>query len=176
MTFCSNEQDERKIITKVEHVNNSYTLHYLDGSESTFINNDKEYLKKLEDIMIEQAKKRDKIDFTEININKWGSLIVSLTSICLTSQCLQKNILTLACVGFILSFYQLKKYKNNSKNIKELKKYRILLENYEEFKNNTNISKIIEFDSFYREPVNIFTIDAYSLYDIKLMLKELKKC
>ena len=38
MTFCSKEQDERKIITKVEHVNNSYTLHYLDGSESTFIN------------------------------------------------------------------------------------------------------------------------------------------
>jgi len=175
MTFCSKEQDERKIITKVEHVNNSYTLHYLDGSESTFINNDKEYLKKLEDIMIEQAKERNKNDYVNTYINKWGSFIVFLASVSLTSECFKKNMLNLACMGFVLSMCLFSEYRKNSKRIKEYKKYKILLENYKEFKENPNISKIIEVDAFYRDPVDIFNIDRYSLYDMRLMKKELKK-
>lgn len=74
MTFCSKEQKESEIITKVEHSNNYYAIKYLDGSESSFYNSDKDFLKNLEEQMINQAKKREKTDYTSINI-KNGDLL-----------------------------------------------------------------------------------------------------
>lgn len=175
MTFCSKEQEESEIITKVINNNsNYYEVTYLDGSVSAFYNSDENHLKKLEEKMIKQAKERDGFDCTTVNIDKWGSLFVALTTIQLTNASLRKNILTLACVGFIISLYFIKQFRENSRRLKELKKYKILLENYEEFKKDPNISKLVEFEALYREPVNIFTIDKFSLYDMKVMKKGLK--
>lgn len=174
MTFCSKEQKEDEIIEKVEYDNNFYTLYYLDGSESSFVNNDKEFLKKLETKIIKQALERNKIDCREIDINKWGNLIIGLASIKLTNLCLQKNLFTIACLGFVLSMYLIGKWKDNSRKLKELKKYKILLDNYDEFEKNPDISKLVEVDAFFRVPVNIFTIDEFSLRDIKIMQKKLK--
>ena len=80
---------------------------------------------------------------------------------------------SIACIGFVVSLYFVSKWRKNSKRLKELKKYRILLENYNEFKNSPNLSKLIEFESLYREPINIFTIDKFSLNEIKIMHKVL---
>jgi len=175
MTFCSEEQKESEIITKVvEHSNNYYTLEYLDGSSSSFYNSDIDFLKNIEEQMINQAKERNEIDSCSLNINKWGSFIVSLVSINLTNVALKKDIFTIACIGFILSMYLINNFRKNSRQLKELKKYRILLENYNEFKDKPNISKLVEAEALYREPVNIFTIDKFSLYDMKVMKKGLK--
>jgi len=174
MTFCGENQNKSEIITKVEYNNNYYNIHYLDGNESSFYNNDKNFLKELEEKMINQAKERYEQDYNNILINKWGSFIVGLSSLNLTSNSLNKGLLLLACIGFITSLYFINNWRNNKRNLKELKKYKILLENYNEFKNNPDISKLVEFESLYRDPVNIFTIDKFSLYDMKVMKKSLK--
>ena len=105
MNFCGSEQKESEIITKVEHSNNYYTIKYLNGSESSFYNSDKDFLKNLEEKMIEQAKERYEQDYNSVVINKWGSFIVGLSSLNLTSRCLNNNLLLFACLGFISSLY-----------------------------------------------------------------------
>ena len=178
MTFCSELQDKNEIIKKAECSNNFYNIDYLDGSCSSFINSDKEFLKQIEDKMINQAIDRDIDEFDMININKCVNLFLSLCTLSFTNVVLNEKLLPLACVGFALTLYCLNNVRKNSKKLNELKKYRILLKNYEEFKNNPNISEVVEFESLYREPVNIFTIDNFSLSDIKAMKKVLKnkKC
>ena len=173
MTFCGENQNKSEIITKVEKRNNYYTLQYLDGSEVSFYNNDKNYYKKLETQLIEQAEERNYCNV--VKTDKWCNFFVAISSLCLTNIAIRENILSLACVSFIASLYYVSQWRKNSKRLKELKKYKILLENYEEFKNDPNIAKVIEFEPLYREPVNIFTIDNFSLYDMKLMQKSLKK-
>ena len=174
MTFCSEEQNKSEIITKVEYNKNYYILHYLDGNIVSFINNDENYLNKLEESIINQAKNRNKNQYTNININKWSYLIMSIINVNITNACIQKNLLNMACIGFIISAYLLINYRKNSQRIKELKKYKILLDNYKEFKENSNISKLIVVDALYRKPVNIFTVDEFSLSDMKIMKKGLK--
>ena len=113
MTFCSENQKKSEIIKKVEHSNNNFKLYYLDGNVSSFFNNDKDFITKLEEKLIEQAKERDKLDYICIKVNKWGYFILSLASINLIDISLQNNLIKFACIGFILSFCIIDNYRKN---------------------------------------------------------------
>lgn len=104
------------------------------------------------------------MNFDVVNVDKWWSLLVSLSTIHLSNTCLKNNMIALACIGFIASMYFVNNWRKNSRKLKELKKYKILLENYNEF--------ILE--TTYQNQINIFTIDNFSLKDIKQMKKNLK--
>lgn len=61
--------------------------------------------------------------------------------------------------------------------LKELKKFRLYYSIKDELNKleNQDITKIIEAESIYRDPINIGTLDNFSFSEIKLLKKELKR-
>lgn len=175
MTFCSNEQNESEIIVSAKKQKNSYLVEYLDGSVSSYYHFDPNHYEFLENKMIEQAKDRDKLEYSVTLVERWFSTLACISVISLSVKTFKGDFLLFGCVCLLLALYLSYKMNISVIKLKELKKYRILLENYKEIKEHPELDKIIEFDSLYRTPIDIFNIDSLSLYDMKVLKKELKR-
>ena len=174
MTFCGDDQNKNEIIEQVKRVNNEYIIYYLDGTKAEPYNSDTEYLNKLEEKMIKQAVERE-FNINNLNNIKIKSLILNVLSIILTIKSIEKAQIIPLLIGLITLVLSSLNFLDTNSKLKEIKKYRILLDNYKEFKENPSISKIIEFESTYCDPLDIMSVDRYSLKDVKNMYKELKK-
>lgn len=175
MEFCSKEQKKEETIAKVEVKNNEYCVKYLDYSESKYYDNSKNRLQELEKLMIEQAKKRDELEYENLNIKKIGDLIIWVTANFAGFLALNKDMIFLMCVLFLIKYYFLFRYIKHTVRHMELKKYRILLDNYKEIKENKQLNRFVELNSYDRIPIDIFHIDEFTLNEMQIIKKQLKK-
>ena len=174
MTFCSDEQERKDIISNVEINGNICKIHYLDGSVKN-VDYNMDTLKDLEYKVVKQAKDRDK-EYNKLNRDSIFNILMWFLDI--FSFNMLKGIFNdlLRYLLFIYAILNFCEFLNNRRKLNELKKYRILLNNYKELKDNPDLCKLIEVDSYYRkDKIDIFNIDEFSLYDIKTIEKRLKK-
>lgn len=174
MTF--NDGKEDITIKKYEKNNNNYFIEYLDGDCIIYYNSDKNHEEKIKNDILLQIGDRDKKYFDSIT-KKLKISIIELVTLQIPFILNTGMNSYMFCLLFIINIYLIKSIRDNKKKLDELKKYRLYLEmkNDLEKKENADITKIIEFDPFYRKPINLSTIDEFSLYDMKLIKKELKR-
>lgn len=175
MTFYDGEENE-KIISGYKISGEYVEIIYLDGSSELVYKTDN-LIKDIENELEIFAKKRDKDLYKSIEIEKNRNLILFLVSLPLSLMSIKKNILSIIIVSLLINGYSFCKYLENRNKLKELKKYRLYLGMMNDLKKDENkdITKVIEFDSFYREPININTLDSFSLNDVKVIKKELRR-
>lgn len=177
MNFTYDEANLSKTIKKLQNNGDSYSIEYLDGSSSCYFCSNSNELQKIKDIMIEQAKERqenmDVKNFDFIKSTYLSGSVISSLAVSL-AQNKNKNILS----GFFLAFllFNIYKYRDSSKKIKELKKYKLFLEllpNLNEV-NTSEILKCIEFDNIYQVPIDITNLDEYSYNKVKKIYRTYK--
>lgn len=173
MKFCSKEQNENEIIKNINMKKDMLVIEYMNGKQKRQFNITKNDIKEIENLMIEQAKERDSLDYVESYVHVFGTFINYCAAICVSTQC-QDNLLLFFCIIFVVAKL-LKKHATNIYKICELKKYRILLNNYELMKNNVEASKAVEKDNYYTIPVDIFHADQFSLGDMQTIKRKLKQ-
>lgn len=178
MNFTYDGADLSKTIKALQNKGNSYSIEYLDDSSSHYFCSDSKELQRIKDLMIEQAIQRQKnmdiktFDFIK-NTYLGGSFISSLAISITQNQ--NKN--ALSCLFLISLLFGIYKYRDSSKKIKELKKYKLFLELLPHLNevNTSEILKCIEFDNIYQIPVDITTLDEYSYNQIKTIYKTYKE-
>lgn len=175
MTFYDGEENE-KIISGYKINGNYVEIIYLDGS-SELVDKTDGIIKEIDNELEIFAKKRDKDLYKDLEMERNRNLILFLVSLPLCLMSIKRNILSIILVSLLINYYSFYKYLDNNKKIKELKKYRLYLSMMNDLKKDKNqdITKVIEFDSFYREPININTLDEFSLREVKIIKKELKR-
>lgn len=175
MTFYDGEENE-KIISEYKINGNYVEIIYLDGS-SELVDKTDGIIKEIDNELEIFAKKRDKDLYKDLEMERNRNLILFLVSLPLCLMSIKRNILSIILVSLLINYYSFYKYLDNNKKIKELKKYRLYLSMMNDLKKDKNqdITKVIEFDSFYREPININTLDEFSLREVKIIKKELKR-
>ena len=172
MTFCSDEQNKNEIIEKIISDGYNYEINYLDGNSVSYICNDENHLEEKEKIMIEQALEREKLEYQKTKNNSAFSFLMWFISNVSFQNVYNDNFKIIFYIIAIIFIYN---YLKNKRRLNEMKKYKILLDNYKLIQNNPEITKFIEFDSIYRNPINIFNIDDYTLSDMKIIKRELSK-
>lgn len=175
MTFYDGEENE-KIINGYKINDNYVEIIYLDGS-SELVDKTDGIIKEIDNELEIFAKKRDKDLYKNLEIERNRNLILFLVSLPLCLMSIKRNILSIILVSLLINYYSFCKYLDNNKKLKELKKYRLYLSMMNDLKKDKNqdITRVIEFDSFYREPININTLDEFSLREVKIIKKELKR-
>ena len=178
MTFCSREQEESQIIKTVTKEGKNYYVEYLDGTISGYNNFEINHLEELEEKMISQAKERQNLEYKNTREIEIKYLIMLLPTLILSNISYNKDLFLLASLSYtvaIISLYQLRK---NRKRIKEFKKYKILLKNYNFIKEHPELQEVVEFEPYDQKEINIFNIDDYSLFamkEVEIEIKKLKK-
>lgn len=176
MTFYDGKENNGEII-KDYFANKQYIkVTYFDDCSFTYPYS-KETEEKIIKQMIEQALKRDeelynytykeeKIFFTEM-----------LLSILSYIYSLKGELQLLLCVSFIAGLIASMNLSVSYEKLKEMKKFRLYHSIKEELDKpeNQDITKIIEFDPMYREPINIGSLDKFTYGDVKAIKKELKR-
>lgn len=175
MTFYDGEENE-KIISEYKINGNYVEIIYLDGS-SELVDKTDGIIKEIDNELEIFAKKRDKDLYKNLEMERNRNLVLFLVSLPLSLMSIKRNILSIILVSLLINCYSFCKYLENNKKLKELKKYRLYLSMMNDLKKDKNkdITKVIEFDSFYREPININTLDEFSLREVKIIKKELKR-
>ena len=177
MNFTHSNADISKTIKNVSYDNYKYSITYLDGSNIEYINYNKNEYDRLKKIMIDQAiERQNNINIDDLRLKKGLSVMSSITILAgyIKVKGIDNSSLTLLLIFLLLiSIYN---YKENSKKIKELKKYKLFLEMLDniDYINNSNILKCIEPENIYQIPLDINTLDRYSYNNIKTIKKKLK--
>jgi len=174
MTFGSEQQDIGEIINYIEQEDDCYKVYYLDGSSSEFISGDKDLMDKMEQKMIEQAQEREKSINYNTDFEQTKSSILAILGNLLLFTTIRKEEAIPIILGIIISLICNFNFLDTKRKIRELKKYRILLDNYNDFKNNPQLIKEIGLESIYYDAIDIFSIDKYNLKEVELMYKKLK--
>ena len=192
MTFCSNEQDKIKTIKNIDIEDNKYIINYFNNSQ-IYKNNFIEDKNHLEDLMIRQAKEREKEEYLVTNINTWGSIITWFICCGTLGSTIRNGAFFMSLCFSVACLVLLKKHKKYKSQLNELKKYKILLENYDNIKDNVNLYKKVrlkKYDNLLEKNniikkimfknqedgvIDIFNIDEFNLNDIKYIKKQLKK-
>lgn len=178
MNFSYDGADTSKLIKRYKKDGNNYTIEYLNGDISTFYSTGDNDEQNIMNTMIEQIiERQDKIDIISINNLKHLGVCTSLFSaVMLYANIIHENReLLLPILGLISGIII---SKNESKKIKELKKYKLFLEMTKDNpmrKVDDEWLDYIEFDKLYQIPLNVNTVDDYSYSDIKLLSKKMKE-
>ena len=175
MTFYDGEENE-KIISGYKINGNYVEIIYLDGS-SELVDKTDGIIKEIDNELEKFDEIKDKDLYKDLEMERNRNLILFLVSLPLSLMSIKRNILSIILVSLLINCYSFCKYLDNNKKLKELKKYRLYLSMMNDLKKDKNkdITKVIEFDSFYREPININTLDEFSLREVKIIKKELKR-
>lgn len=177
MTFYDG-QEENKNIIKSYFANNQYIgVNYLFDDRPATFQYTKEKESEIINQMMEQALKRDEelFNYTKQLIKIYfAETLLSLLSMIF---CLKGNLQFLLCISFIAGLISTLKFSENYEKYKEMKKFRLFNSIKEELEKteNKDITKIIEFEPLYRDPINIGTLDNFTYRDVKAIKKELKK-
>lgn len=177
MTFYDGEEKNRDIIKNFV-INNKYIeVNYLFNDNSIIYNYSKEKENEITRQMIEQMLKRDEELFVtikkDVKIHS-TQMLLNLLSIIF---CLKGNLQLLFCLAFLTGIIASINLSESYEKYKEMKKFRLYnsLKEILDKPENADITKIIEYDPLYREPINIGTLDHFTYNDVKLIKKELKK-
>ena len=172
MTFTYDDADLSKTIACFWNDGNRFNIFYLDDSKSTYISYSEDEKEKIQNIMINQAKDRQKAyDIMKLNgKNKLNLLLVFLLSFFTVVETINEKklnlpeILQIIIVGGFTNSYLI-----NRTQLKELKKYKMFLE---------IIDKLDEINSDCGEkclPLEINTIDEFSYSEIKSYYKQYRQ-
>ena len=178
MNFSYNGVDTSKIIKKYQKQEFNYTIEYLNGDVSSFYSTNENEEKNIINTMISQIIEREKkMDINRLKSIRNIALLFSLLSSGIISIMINRNndeLLLFPILGLTLS---VKTYRNQSKLINELKKYKMFLELTKDnpmCSVDDELLDYIEFDKIHQTPLNINTIDDYSYEDVKKLFKKMQ--
>lgn len=177
MTFYDGQEKNTNII-KDYNANNRYIeVNYLFDDSSVIYPYTKDKEEEIIKEMVEQAIKRNNDLYNKINKETKIYLTQNLVNILSIILCVKGDLQFLFCICFLLGLYVFKNLTDNYAKLKELKKFRLYLSMKEELEKpeNKDITKIIEFDPLYREPINMGTLDKFTYGEVKSIKKELKR-
>lgn len=177
MTFYDGQEENREII-KDYFINKNYIkVNYLYTDNPDIIIYTKEKEEEIINLMIEQALKRDEELYDKTYKETLMDLSQTLLSMITVILSLKSESQLLLCFSFIVGLIGTTNLINNYEKLREMKKFRLYNFMKEELdkKENQDITKIIEFDPFYREPINMGTLDNFSYRAVKNIKKELKR-
>lgn len=131
----------------------------------------------ISEIMMKQALDRDKELYSSIYKETIKNIIEALSTVIPYTMSRVIGVQFIGCLSFILGLVSLISFSNNYEKLKELKKYRLYFKIKDELEKdeNSDITKIIEFDPIYRKPINIGSLDEFTYSDVKKLKKELVK-
>lgn len=177
MQFYDGRENDKELI-KDYLVNNDYIkVNYLYNDNPDIFMYTKEKEEEIVNLMIEQALKRDEELYSKIYKETLINLSQTLLSMIPVILSLKNESQLLLCSSFIVGLIATTNLTENYKKLREMKKFRLYNSMKEELgkKENKDITKIIEFDPFYRKPINIGTLDNFSYSNVKSIKKELKR-
>lgn len=175
MNFTYYGADLSKTIKSYKKNGYSYHIEYLDGSTSDYTCYNEEEDTKIKELMLKQAMERQKKikeNYLENSrdINKVITIVSAIGTIYFVND--SKTILALLSATVLLPTVTL--WKERSKTLKELRKYRMFLEMAGDLKDKdqTELLKTVEFDTFYQRPLSIESLDEFTYGDVKLIYKK----
>jgi len=177
MNFTYEGADFGKTIKKFYKEGNGFYIEYLDNSFSYYTCYNEKEEQRIIDIMMKQAVERDEnINLTKFEIKKICSLVAAIISLFGTITAFENNKQAYFLILMTLSAIVINEYKTTSKEIKELKKYKLFLELAPNLKevNDPELLKCIEFDKIYQKHFDITTLDEHSYSQVKTIYKAYK--
>lgn len=177
MNFYDGKENNRDIIKNYYRNSDYIKVNYLYNDSSYTYNYSKTKEEEIINLMIEQALKRDEELYDKIYKETKIYLSQTLLSIIPLILCLKEDLQLLLCLTFIAGLISSMNLSESYEKLKEMKKFRLYHSMKKELDKpeNLDITKIIEFDPMYREPINIGTLDKFSYNDVKMIKKELKR-
>ncbi len=175
MTFYDGKEQNDEIIKDYSISKYDIKVNYLFSERTIpFKREDEEKIVK---IMIEQALERDRELYDKIYKETKEGFIQTLLSLIPFIMSVKGEIQLTLCLSFILGLIASYNFTESYEKLKEMKKFRLYYSLKEELdkRENQDITKIIEFEPYFREPINMGTLDKFSYHDVKLIKKELKK-
>lgn len=177
MKFYDGKENDREIIKDYSANNQYIKVNYLfDDSSFTY-----QYSKEKEDEitkqMIEQALKRDEELYDKLYKKTKEYFAQTLLSLITLIMSIKGEIQLTLCLSFIAGLIASMNLTESYEKLKEMKKFRLYHSMKEKLDNpeNKDITKIIEFDPMYRDPINMGTLDKFTYNDVKMIKKELKR-
>ena len=178
MKFYDGKKAEDNIIEYIkERNNNFYEIKYLNQDYAELrnvVNIDKD-----REEMSMQAIERDKELYKRYRYYCIRDLVCYLSDLAALAIAFRGSRQLFACVFFVFGYYFFNELMKDKDKYFELKKYRKFLSIRDELKKeeNKNILDVIEFEKIYQDPRGIIidNLDNYSLTDISLIKKELKR-
>ena len=179
MKFYDDKTIDDKIIEGIKLYNYCYEVKYLNNDNTILKNLTENNLENDRIEMLRQAMERDLELYNSYKKNVIRDLLAfSFSSLSFVFSTSGKSQL-LFCLLFTISIYFGNTLVSDLKKYIELKKYHIFLEIKDELKKkeNNDILNVIEFDKLYQDPKGIVidNLDNYSIFDIKIIKKELKR-
>lgn len=180
MNFISKKMDPSETIKKYCKEGDIYFVQYMDETWNKYFCSSNKEEQRLQKTMLDQALKRQS-DFDEeaydYNFKRNINLInLSVSALSLSAFVGNNKTFVFYFTLCFIIFNIIRSIINTSK-IRELKKYKLFFELYNELDkiNNSKLLKELEFDNFHREKISINTLDNYSYGDIKYLYKSVKK-
>lgn len=178
MNFSYNGADTSKIIKKYQKQEFNYTIEYLNGDVSSFYSTNENEEKNIINTMISQIIEREKkMDINRLKSIRSIALFFSILSSGVISIMINRNNEELLLMPILGLTFGVKTYRNQTKLINELNKYKMFLEMTKDnpmCEVDNKMLNYIEFDKFHQVPLNINTIDDYSYEDVKTLFKQMK--
>lgn len=177
MKFYDGKEENREIIKSYSATTDYIKVNYLYNDSSYTYTYSKAKEEEIINLMIEQALLRDKELFNKVYKKTLIHLSQTLLSIIPVILSLKDELQLLLCLSFVAGLIATMNLTESYEKLKEMKKFRLYNSIKEELDKpeNNDITKIIEFDPIYREPINIGTLDKFSYNDVKTIKKELKR-
>ena len=177
MTFYDDKEKKYDIIKNYSANKDYIKVNFLYDDNSITYKYTKEKEEEIINIMIEQALARDVKLYDKVCKESEIYLSQNLLSILSAILCAKGNLQFLFCVAFIIGLVSSYKFTESYAKLKEMKKFRLYHSIKEELDKpeNKDITKVIEFDPLYREPINMGTLDKFTYGDVKTIKKELKR-
>ena len=162
------------VIEKYEIVDDKIVVSCLNGVTFT-LDNTKENEQKTQEIMLTQARERDKnVDLAKENKTKNKYLILASCVSAVTFNFLSSTMLVGGVAGAFGYSYFLGKLFNQKLKLAEYEKYRIYLEDKDTIDemDKSEMSKVIKKE---KQELNINTLDSYSLEELTKIRDNLRK-
>lgn len=174
MNFTYDGADLSTIIKEYYRYKDSYHIEYLNGDYSDYVCSNPCEEERINKIMTTQAiDRQEKIDMfkleSSIRKNTVNAMISSLGASIL-GRYQEISLIPFALGGLILSIVKAKK---DSNKLKELKKYKMVLEMIKKLYNEdeNNILTVLDSCNNYPVPLTINNVDKYNYRDIKVIYK-----
>lgn len=177
MTFYDGQEDNYEILKSYFCTTDTIKINYLFRDKTIKMNYSKEKELEISKLMIEQALARDEELYEKLYKESKEYFTQTLLTLIPLMMSFVGEVQLLFCLSFILGIIASKNLTESYDKFKELKKFRLYYSMKEELEKeeNKNITKIIEFESQYREPIHIGTLNEFSYSDVKKIKKELKR-
>lgn len=178
MKFVTNYFDLSKTIKRLNYDNNNFCIEYFDGTISQYYCSDPNHLKELKTKMLEQAIERQ-LQFSLVDFEREEFIKASIYFILMLglnyAVITEKDLLTWICIFLIA--YNIKRHIKMEKHKRELKKYAIFFDLYDDLEtiNNSKFMECLEFEHLYQKRLDIDTIDDFTLREVKVLKKNLAK-